>query len=113
MFFCGALQSIVAMAWWMLDLTGRHLHWHEPIAWTLPPSWAHAWLLLYGFFPFFIFGFLMTAGPNWLGAPRMPRATYVPAALLMAGGIVAFYIGLATTRAVLALGTLAHLAGWI
>src|SRR6478672_10368001 len=90
MFFCGALQSIVAMAWWMLDLTGRHLHWHEPIAWTLPPSWAHAWLLLYGFFPFFIFGFL-----------------------LMAGGIVAFYIGLATTRAVLALGTLAHLAGWI
>jgi len=113
MFFCGALQSIAAMAWWMLDLTGRHLHWHEPIAWTLPPSWAHAWLLLYGFFPFFIFGFLMTAGPNWLGAPRMPRATYVPAALLMAGGIVAFYIGLATTRAVLALGTLAHLAGWI
>jgi uncharacterized protein involved in response to NO len=113
MFFCGALQAIAAVTWWTLDITGRHMHWHQPIAWTLPPSWAHAWLLLYGLFPFFIFGFLMTAGPNWLGAPKMQRSAFVPAAGLMAGGIVAVYAGLATSRALVAAGTLAHLAGWI
>ena len=113
MFCCGALQSVAAVAWWTLDVTGRHLRWHEPIAWTLPTSWAHAWLLLYGLFPFFIFGFLMTAGPNWLGAPKTPRAAFVPAAGLMAAGIVAVYVGLATHRALVTVGTLVHLAGWI
>ncbi|MGZ8266253.1 MAG: NnrS family protein [Burkholderiales bacterium] len=113
MFFCGILQLVGAVAWWFADLTGRYVAWHEPLAWTLPPSWAHAWLLLYGVFPFFIFGFLMTAGPSWLGAPKMPRTAFVPAAVLMGVGVLAFYAGLATHRALVAAGTLLHLAGWI
>jgi uncharacterized protein involved in response to NO len=74
MFFFGALQAVAAVAWWSVDLGARYLGWYPAIAWTVPPMWAHAWLLLYGLFPFFMFGFLMTAGPNWLGAPKMPAS---------------------------------------
>lgn len=113
MFFFGALQAFAAMAWWLLDLTARYAAWHAPYAWTVPPMWAHAWLLLYGFFPFFMFGFLMTAGPSWLGAPAPTRSAFVPAALTMAAGLVVFYAGLATARGVAAAGALLHLAGWL
>jgi uncharacterized protein involved in response to NO len=75
--------------------------------------WAHAWLLLYGLFPFFMFGFLMTAGPSWLGAPKTPRGAFVPAALLMASGLALFYVGLATSRVMAAAGAMVHAAGWM
>src|SRR6187401_2980915 len=87
-FFFGALQALAAMAWWSVDVAARYLGAFAGIAWSVPPMWAHAWLLLYGLFPFFMFGFLMTAGPNWLGAPKMPRAVFVPSALAMAAGLV-------------------------
>lgn len=113
MFFFGALQAIAAMAWWVLDVSGGYAAWHAPYAWTVPPMWAHAWLLLYGLFPFFMFGFLMTAGPSWLGAPAPARSVYVPAALAMAAGLALFYVGLATARPVAAAGALVHLGGWL
>lgn len=101
------------MAWWALDLGGRYLGLYAPIAWTVPPMWAHAWLLLYGLFPFFMFGFLMTAGPNWLGAPGMPRTAFVPAALLGACGLLAVYAGLAADARAAAAGVFLHAAGWL
>jgi uncharacterized protein involved in response to NO len=113
MFFCGALQALAAMLWWLCDLSGRYAGWHAPIAWSVPPMWAHAWLLLYGFFPFFMFGFLMTAAPNWLGAPVPTRRVFVPAALMMVAGLALFYAGLATRREVVAAGAILHLAGWL
>jgi uncharacterized protein involved in response to NO len=113
MFFFGALQALAAMVWWLCDLLGRYGGWHAPFAWSVPPMWAHAWLLLYGLFPFFMFGFLMTAAPSWLGAPVPRQAVYVPAALTMAAGLALFYAGLATTRGIAAAGAFLHLAGWL
>ena len=113
MFFFGALQAIAGMSWWLVDVSGRYAGWHAPYAWTVPPMWAHAWLLLYGLFPFFMFGFLMTAGPSWIGAPAPARSVYVPAALAMAAGLALFYAGLATARPVAAAGALLHLGGWL
>jgi uncharacterized protein involved in response to NO len=113
MFFFGALQIVAAMAWWLVPLTGSHAGWHAPVAWTIPPAWAHAWLLLYGTFPFFILGFLMTAGPSWLGAGKMARSAFVPAACAMAAGIVLVYAGLVIDRALVAAGVFVHLAGWL
>jgi len=60
-----------------------------------------------------MFGFLMTAGPSWLGAPAPARSAYVPAALAMAAGLALFYAGLATARPVAAAGALLHLGGWL
>ena len=79
MFCFGAVQAVVAMLWWLADVSARYLELHAPPVWSLPPMWAHAWLLLYGLFPFFMLGFLMTAGPDWLGAGKMPRSAFVPA----------------------------------
>jgi uncharacterized protein involved in response to NO len=113
MFFCGALQAVVAMSWWMFDLGARYAGWYAAPTWTVPPMWAHAWLIAYGLFPFFIFGFLMTAGPNWLGAPKTPRLAFLPAAALMASGLVTFYIGLITTGGIAAAGATLHALGWL
>jgi uncharacterized protein involved in response to NO len=112
MFFFGALQAVIALAWWSADIAARYLAGQALHAWTVPPMWAHAWLLFYGLFPFFIFGFLMTAGPNWLGAPKPSRVAFVPAALAMASGLALFYIGLVFSRELAAAGALLHLAGW-
>jgi uncharacterized protein involved in response to NO len=112
MFFFGALQAVAAMLWWLADVSARYLSVFATPAWTLPPMWAHAWLLLYGFFPFFMLGFLMTAGPNWLGAGKMARAAFVPAGVAMAAGLIVFYIGMATSRPVAAAGVLLHFVGW-
>jgi uncharacterized protein involved in response to NO len=49
--------------------------------------------MLFGFFPFFVFGFLFTAAPNWLNGPAIPRAAYVSAVLLLALGVVLVYTG--------------------
>jgi uncharacterized protein involved in response to NO len=113
MFCFGAVQALAAMLWWLGDVSGRYLALHSPTSWSLPPMWAHAWLLLYGLFPFFMLGFLMTAGPNWLGAGKMPRSAFLPAGLAMAAGLVLFYSGLATGRALAAAGVVLHLAGWM
>src|SRR5689334_14656876 len=113
MFFFGALQAVTAFGWWSADIVSRYAFSHPLHAWSVPPMWAHAWLLLYGLFPFFMFGFLMTAGPNWLGAPKMPSGAFVPAALMMAGGLVLFYCGLAVSRALAAAGAFMHFAGWL
>ena len=111
-FFVGAVQAIFALAWWTLEVAGRYAHLYAPYAWTFPSMWAHAWLLLYGLFPFFMFGFLMTAGPNWLGAPKMSRGDYLPAASCMAAGLVLFYIGLFAGRSLCAVGAFMHAFGW-
>jgi uncharacterized protein involved in response to NO len=112
MFFFGALQAVAAVLWWSIDLGARYVGWYAPPVWSVPPMWAHAWLLLYGIFPFFMFGFLMTAGPNWLGAPKTTRMAYVPAALMMAGGLALFYVGLTVDRSIAGAGVLLHFSGW-
>lgn len=112
MFLFGALQAVGAMLWWLVDLLGRYGQVYAPLPWTIPPAWGHAFLLIYGFFPFYIFGFLMTTYPNWLNGAKVPPARFVPAALLMATGMLLFYVGLVAGRALLPGAVLLLLAGW-
>ena len=112
MFLPGAVQlaaTVLLMAW---EIGGRYLSiWPVP-PWAVPPAWGHAWLMLFGLFPWFIFGFSMTAVPNWTGA-KVARAAWVGAALPMIGGTVLLYAGFFAGPAVLAAGGLLHLAGWV
>jgi uncharacterized protein involved in response to NO len=111
-FFVGTVQGVAAIAWWLADLAGRYGDWYVAPAWTVPASWAHAYLFLYGLFPSFIFGFLLTAMPNWVGvAPRRQRS--VAAAALPGGGLAVFYAGLAATPGLAVAGLALHLAGWM
>ncbi|MBM3356944.1 MAG: NnrS family protein [Betaproteobacteria bacterium] len=112
MFFAGMLQGVLTVAWWLADLGARHGGWYAPVAWSVPAGWAHAYLMIYGLFPFFMFGFLMTAMPNWLGDVTVERRQYVWSWGLMIAGMLAFYAGLVTGHGYLAAGVALHLCGW-
>lgn len=108
----GAIQGVLTLLWWLFDLLGRYGGLYAAQAWSIAPVWAHAFLMLYGFFPFFVFGFLMTTYPNWMNGEKIPPRLYIPAFLLLAGGIALFYLGLLAGKALLIAGTTLLLAGW-
>lgn len=94
LFFAGATGGLLAMLWWAFDLAARLGGlWAVP-AWPLPAPWIHAVLMIYGFFPFFIFGFAMTAGPRWQAAAPVGEGAYLAVFALMAPGWLAFLAAL-------------------
>lgn len=111
-FFGGIVQSILTLTWWLIDLLGRYGTLYAPISWAIAPTDAHAFLMIYGFFPFFIFGFLMTTFPRWMNGEEVERRAYVPAFILLAIGSLLFYAGLVIGFALLKAALLLFLAGW-
>jgi len=112
LFFGGAFQIIGVIGWWLPELAARvtgHA-WLPPA--VLPVAWAHTFLMLYGVFPFFIFGFLFTVYPRWMGATVIPRRAYVAVAVLLYGGVLLFYTGLYLHPWVVALALLLFGIGW-
>lgn len=112
MMFGGTLQLVLAMVYWTAALAARYAGLDLPLETVLPGSWAHGYLMLYGLFPYFIFGFLMTTYPRWMNGPLVERSRYVAAFLGMATGSVLVYVGLFTHTAVIGLGALLHAGGW-
>lgn len=112
MFFGGAFQLLVTLLFWGAEMVGRHTSWWEPLETTIPSTWAHAFLMLYGLFLFFIFGFLMTTYPRWMNGPLVERSEYVGTFLLLFFGLLLFYVGLFTTQGMVAAGLVVFLAGW-
>lgn len=112
-FFAGAIQGVLAIAWWIYDLAARYTNLFAAANWSITSVWAHAFLMIYGFFPFFIFGFLMTAAPNWVNGEKVKRAHYVPGFLFMAAGIVMFYPALLVGKLMLVISDVMYLAGWL
>lgn len=104
-FLPGAMQTVLTLLWWLLDMENRRTGGPGLAPAGLPSPALHAWLMLYGLFPFFIFGFLFTAAPNWLNGPKIARPAYIATALLMAAGAALIFLAPA-------LGLALHLAGW-
>lgn len=111
MFMAGALQSLLSVAFWALDLGARHAGLYAPLPWAFPTVWLHAALMIYGIFPFFFFGFLMTALPKWVGAQALASRHYLPAFFLMLAGWGDFYLAL-LMPALLPAALLLVAAGW-
>jgi uncharacterized protein involved in response to NO len=113
MFFGGALQALAVMLWLMTELLTRHgVLWH-PVPWAIAPHAAHAGLMIYGLFPFFMFGFLMTTFPRWMKGSEIPPHRYVPAFVLLMLGAISFYIGLLISHTLLIAAVFSTLSGWI
>lgn len=112
MFMGGALQSIAVMLWLLLEMATRYGVAGHPVDWPVVPGAVHSYLMIYGLFPFFIFGFLMTTYPRWMNGKEIPARRYVPAFVLLMLGAAGFYAGLLTGRNVLFVAVLATLAGW-
>lgn len=111
MFFAGTLQVILVMGLWLVELAGRAGWWPTPSL-AVAPTWAHMFLMLFGVFPFFIFGFLLTVYPRWMGGAVVPASRYVAAFAFLATGMILFYFGVFTSRIVLAAALALQLVGW-
>lgn len=120
LFFIGASNVLGAMIWWLAHLMG----WSQAALPRLPAVWLHAFLMQYQVLPAFIFGFLLTVFPRWMGLGEASRWHYLPVALGLLLGQVAT-LGAAFTGSTLLLhagwlntaagwlGAMAVLAGWI
>ena len=81
MFFIGALNVLAAMAWWTAWLADARWHLFGFAASPVPAGWAHAFVMQYQVLPPFMFGFLLTVFPRWMGLPELTRWHYVPVGL--------------------------------
>jgi len=110
-FFCLGMLALIAVSlWWLVLLWVRMLG--APLALALPPSWMHGWTMANGFLPFFMFGFLFTAGPKWLNVVPPETRTLMPAGGLAFAGLLLALAGAHVGTAVVAAGALAMAAGW-
>ncbi len=111
MFFAGAASVLLSMVWWAVVLLIQARG--GAVATALPPAWLHAALAQYGMLPPFIFGFLLTVFPRWLGQPALTRRSYVPVFAGVMGGYLLALVGTIGPAPLLALGFSAILAGWL
>ena len=112
MFFIGASNLLLAMAWWALWLAStRWPAWTMPQT-PVPPGWLHAFVMQYLVFPSFIFGFLLTVFPRWMGLGDTTRWHYVPVGAGLMGGQLAILLSAAGWEVGMVIGLFMALAGW-
>ena len=113
LFFVGAVNVLLAMAWWALWLIDAHwqLGW-LPVA-PIYAGWVHAIVMQYQLLPPFMFGFLLTVFPRWMGLPELQRWHYVPVGVGLFGGQLAVIAGmLLGLEAWVQIGLFMTTAGW-
>lgn len=113
LFFIGAVNVLLAMAWWTLWLADTRMGWNLlPLA-PMHPGWVHALVMQYQLLPPFMFGFLMTTFPRWMGQPDLRRWHYLPVGAGLFGGQVAMIAGMfAGMPAWVFVGWIMGIAGW-
>ncbi|HZX81393.1 MAG TPA: NnrS family protein [Lysobacter sp.] len=112
LFFVGATNVLLAMAWWSAWLAGAR--WGVPATPqpSLPAGWLHAFVMQYQMLPSFIFGFLLTTFPKWTGLREFERWRYAPVGIGLFGGQLATLLGAVAWDAGLVVGLLMTVAGW-
>lgn len=113
-FLLGAVQAVIVMVWWTYALIERYAGVGSLMSGlAVPAMHAHVFLMLYGLFPFFIFGFTFTVYPRWMAAPLVPRSRYLATGSLLGLGMLLFYLGLFIARWLLIAGVVLYLLGWL
>ena len=111
MFLLGAAQLVLAMVLWFGELVGRQFA--APLPFVIVSTQAHALLMLYGVFTFFMYGFLFTVFPRWMGGAEVARGRYMAIAIAGAVGMAIIYVGFFAGRIVLGAGLVLYLAAWV
>lgn len=109
-FFGGMVAALASMLWWWVCMA---VPGQCAASAALPPGWAHALLLLYASFSFFIFGFLLTVYPRWMNTAEISRRAYFGAFLLMFAGFGSMISALLGVEAGYPLGVSLLAAGWL
>ncbi|MCU0938162.1 MAG: NnrS family protein [Burkholderiaceae bacterium] len=111
LFFALGMLGLAAVSlWWLVQMLARAFGVPLPLA--VPPSWVHGWTMANGFLPFFMFGFLFTAGPKWQHVEGPPARPLLPSGLLAFGGLLFALAGAHVDAWMTAIGALMVAAGW-
>jgi uncharacterized protein involved in response to NO len=113
MFFIGAGNLLLAMAWWAMWLADARWQLFGLRQPTPYAGWLHAFVMQYQMLPSFIFGFLLTVFPRWMGLPDLQRWRYVPVGIGLFGGQLATMLGAFGWQVGILVGTLMTLGGWL
>src|SRR6187200_684933 len=112
LFLVGATNVLAAMTWWAAWLVAtrwRLLDLPQP---PLPAGWMHAVIMQYHVLPSFMFGFLLTVFPRWMGLAPLPATHYLPVGAGLLGGQLMTLLGLWGNLPLLQVGALLTIAGW-
>ena len=112
-FFSGAIQLILPLLLWSVELLGRYTDVWAPLNTQIPSTWAHGFVMIYGLFIFFIFGFLMTVFPRWMNAKAIDKEHYVSPFIWLNVGIIIFEVSLFYNASSMFSGLVIFLFGWI
>ncbi|MFS8138562.1 MAG: NnrS family protein [Thermomonas sp.] len=113
MFFIGASNLLLAMLWWAAWLVSTRWQLFVLAQPTPYAGWLHGFVMQYQMLPSFMFGFLLTTFPRWMGLPDIPRWRYLPIGIGMFGGQLATLLGAMGFDAGMVVGYWMTLAGWI
>ncbi|HXX84903.1 MAG TPA: NnrS family protein [Casimicrobiaceae bacterium] len=91
-FLAGMIQLGLASLWWLAVQAARAIPGWAALPGTVPDTAVHALLMIDGFLPMFMFGFLFTAGPRWLNVDTPQSAKWRPAALIAAASGIALVL---------------------
>jgi len=113
MFFVGSSNVLLAMLWWTAWLvSSRWGTWPMPQPETYA-GWLHAFVMQYQMLASFIFGFLLTVFPRWMGLRDVDRWRFVPVGLGLFGGQVATLLGALGWDVGIVVGLFMTVAGWL
>jgi len=112
-FFSGSIQLILPLFLWSIELIGRYTALWTPLDTLIPSTWAHGFVMIYGLFIFFIFGFLMTVFPRWMNTEAINKEQYVAPFFWLNLGLFIFEISLFTNSSSVFSGLGVFLFGWI
>jgi len=112
-FFSGAIQLILPLLFWLIELSGRYTDLISPLDTVIPSTWAHGFLMIFGIFIFFIYGFLMTVFPRWMNSQAIEKDHYLASFVWLNAGLFIFEISLFYSRDSLLSGLIIFLLGWL
>ncbi len=111
-FFTGAVQLILPVLLWSIELLGRYTELWAPLELIIPATWAHGVVMIYGLFIYFIFGFLMTVFPRWMGGELISRELYIASWVWLTLGLLIFEFSLSGNPRGALSGLVIFLFGW-
>jgi len=112
LFFVGATNVLLAMAWWTARLIDMRWQWFGFAQPHVPAGWLHAIVMQYQVLPTFMFGFLLTVFPRWMNQPALTRGCYLPIGIGLLGGQLFTLLGALGSASLLLAGALFTLVGW-
>ncbi|WP_348944799.1 NnrS family protein [Chitinibacter sp. FCG-7] len=113
-FLAGGILLLASLLVWALEMLSRSAGLDLGPAYEngIPAMLWHGYLMIYGFFPLFMLGFIYTAGPRWLNVPSPSQWQYAPVMLLFAMGGVLGILGRWVSAGML-VGVACHALAWL